>query len=275
MHLHKRDRHIELPGRGRTFIREVTGPEDAPAVILLHGLGATGRLNWGACYRALGNEFRVISIDHRGHGRGIATRNFHLSDCADDVVALADELGIEQVVPVGYSMGGPIAQLISRRHPGRVRAMVLCATACSFHDRSMSSAALSLFPVAGSVVRLASGVELVAPRRQRELAAAIPGSTRFDIEGGHDACVNSPAFVPALVDACRSVRARDATDCALSASHSVSSGKARQRRELGVHGGGATQPGAPRAVDNVHVIASRALTQHCAVSLADRIGVTE
>ena len=53
---------------------------------------------------------------------------FRLEDCADDVVALADELGVRSFIPVGYSMGGPIAQLVWKRHPSRVEGMVLCAT---------------------------------------------------------------------------------------------------------------------------------------------------
>ena len=101
-------RHVELPGRGTTFIREVPGPPGAPTLVLLHGWTATADLNWFTSFEALGRRFRVIALDHRGHGRGIASSApFRLRDCADDVVALADELGIEQIIPVGYSMGGP------------------------------------------------------------------------------------------------------------------------------------------------------------------------
>ena len=72
-------------------------------------------------------------MDHRGHGRGIrSSTTFRLADCADDVVALADELGIDRFVPVGYSMGGPIAQLVWRQHRERVEGLVLCATARGF-----------------------------------------------------------------------------------------------------------------------------------------------
>ncbi len=60
---------------------------------------------------------------------------FRLEDCADDAADVATQLGIERFIPVGYSMGGPIAQLIWRRHPERVEGMVLCATAPFFSNR--------------------------------------------------------------------------------------------------------------------------------------------
>jgi 3-oxoadipate enol-lactonase len=126
-------RHVKLPGRGTTFIREVEGPPGAPTVMLLHGLGGSGALNWFSAFEPLGQHFRVIAIDHRGHGRGLRNgHRFRLADCADDVVALADELGIERFIPVGYSMGGPIAQLIWHRHRARVDGVVLCATSRNF-----------------------------------------------------------------------------------------------------------------------------------------------
>lgn len=85
------------------------------------------------CYQQLGEHFRVIALDHRGHGRGIRTnRSFKLSDCADDAVALADQLGIEKFIPVGYSMGGTVAQLVWKRHPHRVSGLVLAATSGHF-----------------------------------------------------------------------------------------------------------------------------------------------
>ena len=58
------DHDIELPGRGRTSIREAQGPPDAPTVVLLHGLAATGRLNWFTALPALSERFRVIVVDH-------------------------------------------------------------------------------------------------------------------------------------------------------------------------------------------------------------------
>lgn len=126
-------RRIELPGRGTTFVREVEGPEGAPTVILLHGLVASGGLNWFQAFKPLGRHFHVLAIDHRGHGRGLRTRHrFRLADCADDVAALMDVEGISSAIAVGYSMGGPIAQLLWKRHPDKVSGLVLCATCDRF-----------------------------------------------------------------------------------------------------------------------------------------------
>lgn len=127
---------MELPGRGTTFVRHAPGPPGAPTVILLHGLTATADLNWFTSYATLARHFRVVALDHRGHGRGIRSRRqFRLADCADDVVAVADRLGIHRFVPVGYSMGGPIAQLTWHRHRSRVAGLVLCATSRNFRGR--------------------------------------------------------------------------------------------------------------------------------------------
>jgi pimeloyl-ACP methyl ester carboxylesterase len=94
----------------------------------------------------------VISIDHRGHGHGIRTRHFRLADCADDVAALADELGIQQLTAVGYSMGGPIAQLLWHRHRSLVNGLVLCATARNFRGPRQQSM-FSLMPFITAALR--------------------------------------------------------------------------------------------------------------------------
>ena len=129
-------RYVDLPGRGTTFVREAPGPAGAPTVVLLHGWTANSALNWFPAYGPLADRFHVVGVDHRGHGHGIRSwRRFTLEDCADDVAALLDALGVERAVVAGYSMGGPVAQLTWRRHPSRVQGMVLCATAARFRDR--------------------------------------------------------------------------------------------------------------------------------------------
>jgi 3-oxoadipate enol-lactonase len=101
--------------------------------MLLHGWTANSAVNWFPSYRSLSSRFHVVAIDHRGHGQGIrSSRRFRLEDCADDVAGLADVLGIERMIAAGYSMGGPIAQLLWRRHPALIDGLVLCATSRNF-----------------------------------------------------------------------------------------------------------------------------------------------
>jgi 3-oxoadipate enol-lactonase len=125
-------RMIDLPGRGRTFVVDVPGPPGAPTLVLLHALGCTGYLSWFPSILVLAQDYRVVVLDQRWHGRGIRSTKFRLKDCADDVAALADVLGIDRFIPVGYSMGGLVAQLVWRRHGERVDGLVLCATARNF-----------------------------------------------------------------------------------------------------------------------------------------------
>jgi 3-oxoadipate enol-lactonase len=148
-------RIVSVRGRGRFFVRDVAGPPGAPALFLLHGWTATADLNWFPVFGALGEHYRVVAFDHRGHGRGLRSRRrFRLVDCADDVVAVADALGIDRLVPVGYSMGGPIATLVWHRHPGRVQGLVLCATACRFGTSRLVRAQLAMFGPAAVSARM-------------------------------------------------------------------------------------------------------------------------
>lgn len=128
-------RMVVLPGRGSTFVTD-SGPTDAPTIILQHSVMTTGLLCWYPVIPELNQRYRVVTLDHRWHGRGIRSSTFDLLDCADDVAALADVLGIERFVAAGFSMGGGISQLVWRRHRDRVSGLVLCSTGPYFstHD---------------------------------------------------------------------------------------------------------------------------------------------
>jgi pimeloyl-ACP methyl ester carboxylesterase len=122
-------RRVRLSGRGEIFVRTLEGPRDALPVVLLHGWVASGGLNWFRAFDPLQCHFDVIAPDMRGHGRGIRSfQPFSLEACADDVAALLDSLLSGPALVVGYSMGGPVAQLLWRRHPAKVAGLVLVAT---------------------------------------------------------------------------------------------------------------------------------------------------
>lgn len=131
-------RLVAVPRVGELFVRD-TAPETppgagTPTIVLLHGWMFPSDLNWFTCYEPLAELGRVIAVDHRGHGRGLRpSAPFRLHRSADDVAALLTELGTGPAVVIGFSMGGPITQLLWQRHPETVRALVLCATSDTFN----------------------------------------------------------------------------------------------------------------------------------------------
>ena len=157
---------VHVPGRGEMFLRDSGG--DGPPVLLLHGWMFSADLNWYMTYAPLEDAgYRVLAIDHRGHGRGIRSADpFTLKDCADDAAALLAHLKVQPVMAVGYSMGGPIAALLARDHPRLVAGLVLGATAMDWSGRRMRT-----FWRTMAALRLALGL---APERlwQRGLKAA-------------------------------------------------------------------------------------------------------
>ncbi len=138
-------RTVVVPDRGEFFLRD-SGPArppthptthpphssgNGPVVFMLHGWIASADLNFGGLYDdVIAAGYRVISIDHRGHGRGPRPLvPFRLTDCADDAAAVIRVLGIGPVIVYGYSMGGAIAQLVARDHPDVIAGLVLSGTA--------------------------------------------------------------------------------------------------------------------------------------------------
>ena len=133
-------RTVVVDGRGEFFLRD-TDPtaaagDDRPVVLLLHGWLVSGDLNWHAAYRPLHEAgYRVLALDHRGHGRGLRPLvPFRLADCAADAAALLRTLGLAPATVVGYSMGGTIAQLMARDHRDVVSGLVLSGTCQHFQD---------------------------------------------------------------------------------------------------------------------------------------------
>lgn len=118
------------------------GPADASPVILAPSLGTTMAM-WDELAAELTPEYRVVRFDTRGHGGSpVPMGPYSPDELADDVLALADTLGIERFTLIGLSLGGATAQTLALRHPNRLTGMVLCCTSPAFgspadwHDRA-------------------------------------------------------------------------------------------------------------------------------------------
>lgn len=170
-------RAVELPDRGTTWICE-GGDRNAPTLLLIHGWMATAPLNWFTTFDSLSERYHVVAMDIRGHGKGIRSRRpFRLTDCADDAAALCEVLGITAVTAVGYSMGGPICQLLWDRHPELVEGLVMCATAGKFPNARWGPKWGDTYPVV-TALRLvgegaALGLSYIPPGTMRALAKRV------------------------------------------------------------------------------------------------------
>lgn len=99
-----------------------------PAVLLVHGFPHDHRL-WRAQVDALAEDYWVITPDLRGFGESAAPPGPYTMDLmAEDLRGLLRELGIEQVILAGLSMGGYISFAFWRLYPNVVRALVLADT---------------------------------------------------------------------------------------------------------------------------------------------------
>ena len=95
-------------------------------MVLLHGMRDCG-LSWDVFARAMAGEYRVVALDSRGHGDSgwAPSGGYGFGDYVSDVEALADGLGLEEMILVGHSAGGRYAWSYAVRHPERVRALVV------------------------------------------------------------------------------------------------------------------------------------------------------
>lgn len=102
---------------------------DGADVLLLHGLGLSSMKTWKFQIPALAEKFRVHAIDLRGFGK---TNNpdgkFSVQQHVYDIKALLDQLGLDRVALVGFSMGGWIAQQFALDFGSRVSVLVLSCT---------------------------------------------------------------------------------------------------------------------------------------------------
>jgi pimeloyl-ACP methyl ester carboxylesterase len=146
---------IRVDGRGEFFVREHRHPDPAaPTVLLLHGWTASSDLQFFTAYEGLAERYSLLGIDHRGHGRGLRSPDsFRLEDVADDAAAVVRHLGVGPVVAVGYSMGGPIALHLARRHRELVRGLVVEATALEWTTTWRERALWRVLPILGSWLR--------------------------------------------------------------------------------------------------------------------------
>src|SRR5690606_25353806 len=114
---------------------------------------------WEPNLGALSRHFRVIRLDHRGHGSSPTVAGpSRIADLADDALATLDHLGVDTFAWCGLSMGGMVGMVIAADHPQRVTSLVLCCTSAHLADPSVWRERADALRRGASTAALAPGI---------------------------------------------------------------------------------------------------------------------
>src|SRR3954468_3001864 len=117
---------ISLPTGVRVTVN-TGGPADAEPIVFLHGFPESHR-TWRGVAPDLARDFRVIAPDQRGFGasdKPEGVEAYKTDRIVEDLIALADTLGLGRFTLVGHDWGGAVAWLAALRHPDRLSRLVI------------------------------------------------------------------------------------------------------------------------------------------------------
>lgn len=120
------------------------GPDGARVVVLLHAIGTSLEM-WAPQTPVLAREYRVVSVDLRGHGRSpVPDGPYAMGELADDVLGLLDRLGVERASICGLSLGGMVGLTMGAIAPERVERLIAAcviavpAAPLAWHERGQT-----------------------------------------------------------------------------------------------------------------------------------------
>ncbi len=116
--------NVAISSDGVNISFDVQG-EGNPALVFIHGWSNNGII-WDAQVSHFSKQYKVVNIDLPGFGKsGNNRQNWTIESFGNDVAAVINKLDLEQVVLVGFSMGGPVAIETSNALPDRITGVVL------------------------------------------------------------------------------------------------------------------------------------------------------
>jgi 3-oxoadipate enol-lactonase/4-carboxymuconolactone decarboxylase len=155
------------------------GREDAPPVVLLGSVGSTSEM-WSPVVGPLAEQFRVVRLDHRGHGGSPASSRDQpctLADLGADVLETLDAVGVERAHFAGLSLGGMVGMWLAVHRPSRIGRLSLLSTSAylppaeSWLDRAATVRAHGMSAIAEAVVARWPTASLAA--RDPDLVASL------------------------------------------------------------------------------------------------------
>jgi len=120
---------LSVPGPNGELAAFVSGPSEAPPLVVLHGALGSTELETDRLVTHWEKAFRVIALDFSGHGASASSTGTSTWDTyTDDVTALLEHLDLQDVRLFGFSMGGGVALAAAARHSDRVSRVAAHAT---------------------------------------------------------------------------------------------------------------------------------------------------
>jgi len=123
---------IELDGL--IFQYRETGEPSSPPIVVLHAIGTSAEA-WDQVAADLGEQYRVIVLDQRGHGRSARTSEYSFELMCDDLLHFVNALNLERFTLIGHSMGGTVAYLFSEAYPERIERLIVVDTPPPYQDK--------------------------------------------------------------------------------------------------------------------------------------------
>ncbi|RDW17485.1 alpha/beta hydrolase [Oceanobacillus arenosus] len=125
-------KQIEL--NGLTFQYRENGEPSSPPIVALHAMGS-GAETWDQVAAVLGEKYRVLALDQRGHGGSARTSTYTFELMCDDLHHFANAMKLERFTLLGHSMGGTVSYLYSETFPSRIERLIVEDTPPPFQDK--------------------------------------------------------------------------------------------------------------------------------------------
>ena len=163
---------------GARHYYRLDGRDDRPVVMLSHSLGQDHSM-WDPQAADLGQHFRVLRYDIRGHGASDATAGeYTVEQLGRDALAIADGLHIEHFAFCGLSLGGMIGQWLALNAADRITALVLANTSPRPDANAMETRRQTVLQSGMAAVADTVMGRFFSPRLLQSSAPAVAGAKR-------------------------------------------------------------------------------------------------
>ncbi len=137
---------------------EITGPENAPVLMLSSSLGTTKHM-WDPQMPAFAKHYRVVRYDKRGHGKsGVPKGPYSMEMLGRDAIAIMDALRLDKINWLGLSMGGMEGMWLGANTGHRIDKLILSNTSAYYADKTPWNTRIDTITKAGSVAAIADMV---------------------------------------------------------------------------------------------------------------------